>query len=538
MPTPQKNVHSRVYFSEVFEIDPKLLGRYGAFDISLVNDLPLFVDPFLLFHSDKKEYARLHDEVIRYVGFLRNKSLSGALGDGQLRAWFMFPEVKQNWLGYSLNGNNGRGLGMDFAIALNRNLGFVFNNFGTEQVTKSSHIEKLTLIDSGVGKDNLSDFATNLIKAFLLTYTETFARKHLRADQCRTRRVEKAEFNYDTEVWMERSYYLPYVNRDFVILTPEDLLTKDDGWINRKDYVEEFENVAAGISNSQLRAQVNNYFELTLEAIQKRDEAERERRRKAKKRRRSTRDEARELPAPTTKQKREATVDTLAKFPELIDWYIRWKEDNGDKAEAQSLEKVEEVKGVFVEEVRRLIGLLIATTSFYDVGGDTLEEARARVAYLKDVIENKGGHRIFYVHGEPILDEKAVHIMFRFCWVNTPSDVNREVDNGRGPSDFEVSRGRFDKSIIEFKLARNSKLRDNLQKQLETYQKASDAKGGLKVILFFSEEEHSKVVSLLKELKMDGDDRIILIDARSDNKPSASKIKGAKRTAVARKKAN
>jgi hypothetical protein len=529
-------IQSRVYFSEVLEIDPTFLARYGAFDISLVNDLPLFVDPFLLFHSGKREYRRLHDEVIRYVAFLRDKSLARTLGEGELRAWFMFPEVKQNWLGYSLNGNDGRGLGMDFAIALNKNLGFIFKNFGDEKVTQSSHIEKLTLIDDGVGRDNLSDFATNLIKAFLLRYTEKFARRYLRPDQCLQRRVTKAEFNYNTEAWMERSYYLPYVNGDFVILTPEDLLTKDDGWINRKDYVDEFENVAAGISNSQLRAQVNNYFERTLEAIQKRDYVARERRKNAKKARRQGTSQTGSLPAPTSKQKREATVDTLERFPELIDWYIRWKERNGDRAEAQSLEKVDEVKEVFVEEVRRLISLLIATTSFYQIGGNTLEEARGRVHYLKDVIENKGGHRIFYVDGEPVLDEKAVHIMFRFCWVNTPSDVNREVDNGRGPSDFEVSRGRFDKSLIEFKLARNSKLRDNLQKQVEIYQKASDAQAGLKVIVFFTKEERARVIALLRELKMDGDNKIILIDARADNKPSASKVKGDKRRARVKKR--
>ena len=46
-----------VYFSDIFEIDEQILEEYGAFNISLVNDLPLFIDPFLLYAS-KKESTR------------------------------------------------------------------------------------------------------------------------------------------------------------------------------------------------------------------------------------------------------------------------------------------------------------------------------------------------------------------------------------------------------------------------------------------------------------------------------------------------
>lgn len=35
-----------IYFSDYFNVAPRLLEEYGAFNISLVNDLPLFIDPF------------------------------------------------------------------------------------------------------------------------------------------------------------------------------------------------------------------------------------------------------------------------------------------------------------------------------------------------------------------------------------------------------------------------------------------------------------------------------------------------------------
>jgi hypothetical protein len=57
----------KTFFSDHFNIAPALLERHGAFDISLITDLPLFVDPFLLFNSKKPEYRKLHDEMIQYL---------------------------------------------------------------------------------------------------------------------------------------------------------------------------------------------------------------------------------------------------------------------------------------------------------------------------------------------------------------------------------------------------------------------------------------------------------------------------------------
>jgi len=57
----------KVYFSDIFEVPAQKLENYGAFNISLINDLPLFVDPFLLFNSRKPKYRTLHNEILKYV---------------------------------------------------------------------------------------------------------------------------------------------------------------------------------------------------------------------------------------------------------------------------------------------------------------------------------------------------------------------------------------------------------------------------------------------------------------------------------------
>jgi hypothetical protein len=113
--------------------------------------------------------------------------------------------------------------------------------------------------------------------------------------------------------------------------------------------------------------------------------------------------------------------------------------------------------------------------------------------------------------------------MFRLTWFATPSDVNREVNNGRGPVDFKVSRGKRDSTLVEFKLAKNSRLKDNLQKQVEIYQKASDSNRAIKVIMYFSQQEKERAIRILEELNLRDHKDIVLINARNDDKPSASK---------------
>ena len=167
----------RQFFSDFFVIPEKTIEAYGAYNVSLISDLPLFIDPFLLFNSEKPEYSKLHEDIIEYLIFLRSKSVAGTLDEGLIADWFTFPEVKQNWFGYSKTGNRGSGLGLKFATSLNQNFR-ILTDFGQETVSRS-HLEKLTLINDGVGRDNISDFTTNLIKGFLCKYSQKFARKYL-----------------------------------------------------------------------------------------------------------------------------------------------------------------------------------------------------------------------------------------------------------------------------------------------------------------------------------------------------------------------
>ena len=69
---------------------------------------------------------------------LRDVSLDDTIAQALKDHWFRFPEVRQNWLGFSKTGNKGSGLGGDFAEVLQRNLHNVFHRAGlTEQEVRS-----------------------------------------------------------------------------------------------------------------------------------------------------------------------------------------------------------------------------------------------------------------------------------------------------------------------------------------------------------------------------------------------------------------
>ena len=207
----------------------------------------------------------------------------------------------------------------------------------------------------------------------------------------------------------------------------------------------------------------------------------------------------------------------------IIDYYIREKENERRDAEASSSEKVRNSEQLYLSQFGELANLINRESAFYQITGDTCSEARARIQFLKDVIENKGGHKLFYVNGKPIEREEDVHIAYRLTWFGTTSDVSREVNDGRGPADFKISKGSKNKAIVEFKLAKNTQLKKNLKKQAEIYKRASDAKCSLKVIVFFNDRELERVNKILRELNMSESRDLVLIDARTSNKPSGSK---------------
>lgn len=498
-----------MFFSEYYGIDASIIEQYGAVDISFVCDLPLFIDPMLIFNSEKEEYKILHSEIIKYFYFLYQKANSG-LDKKELKAWFEFNEIPNNWLGYALVGNKGAALGKKYAEFLRDNIGFATN---TNNITKSNHIEKIMLLYEGSGKDKISDLTVNLIKGFLCEYTEIFAKTYINPNKRMKIIVEKARFNYDTESFVGKEYELPFIinekgKKEYVLLTPKDILREDEPAINRRNFVESYNEIRAAIDNDSLRTYVNNYLRkavLDYEMQQKR--------RKKKIIERSIK-----------KIEKQAFVELINEYPELYDYYIKYVEDNPKQINRDARIECDREIEKYFEASRRLV-LLICN------GGYTInekltarEEAKRRIKEFKHIIEDCDGYKNLYYNGQQIAKEKELQRLFRFVWFDSTYKVDAEANNGRGQTDFIVSRGQFNQNVIEFKLASNSSL-GHVFTQVKIYESANCSEGSLIVIFYFSEEEQIYAENVVKSEGYEKEigESIFFIDCRADNKASASK---------------
>jgi hypothetical protein len=269
-----------------------------------------------------------------------------------------------------------------------------------------------------------------------------------------------------------------------VILTPKEILTRDEAWINQTDLLARFHDISVSLPDDALRTQVNEHF---YKQINKRSKE---------------------------KEKRAAAMRTIEQFHELLDHYIRWKEEHGYEAHRSADAKVQETQLQFVENIRALVSEHLAGTEFYSYDSSYAQSMK-RVMYLKHVIEDQDGQRLFYVNGQPVQREIDLHVMFRLTWFADAADLdlNSEVNNGRGPVDFKVSKGKKNSNLVEFKLAKNTSLEKNLQHQVKIYEKASDTEKSIKVIMYFSDSELQRVLEILKRLKLTDCKDIVLIDA-------------------------
>lgn len=498
-----------MFFSEKFQVDRELIQGYGAVDISLVCDIPLFIDPMLIFNSEKEEYIKLHESIIKYFHFLYAKAQQG-LRPKEIDAWFNFSEVPNNWLGYSLVGNKGLALGRKYARFLYDNIAFAINTNG---ISKSQHIEKVMLLYEGSGKDKISDLTVNLIKGFLCEYTQKFSIKYISKEFLEVFPVEKAYFNYKTESFISKEFILPYVfdekgKKEYVLLTPYDILREEEPAINKKDFLNSYDRIRMTIENDTLRAYVNNYIRMAVAEYEE-----------------SCKAYQKDISEKTLKKiEKDAFADLVKDYPELYDYYILLRENDGVEIRLQSLSEFKLQMQKLYDASRTLIELFEQSNYVVPEKLSAREEAKERIKYFKHIIEECDGYKCLYVKGKQIAKEDDLQRLFHYVWYGTNYKVDAEPNNGRGQADFIVSKGQKNQSIIEFKLASNSSL-EHVFKQVKIYEAANCAEGSLIVIFFFSQTEYEKSIKVVKEAGYEEkiNETIFLIDCRKDNKTSASK---------------
>ncbi len=194
----------------------------------LDEDLPLFVDPFLLWKSPSLQDTALHsvlatgfNELLRSFAAGNGKSASSTLA--------RLSECREAGLGTSAS-REGRRFGPEFAKDALETL------VSIPQIRANGvkHIEVLQLLVAGIGKDRISDITCSILKSFLIDYSIEQAKKH----GIPTERVDVDDiFDHRTASLVSESVTLPVspVTRHGVLLIPKRWL-RYSPWIGYDSY--------------------------------------------------------------------------------------------------------------------------------------------------------------------------------------------------------------------------------------------------------------------------------------------------------------
>jgi hypothetical protein len=212
-----------------------LLSGVSQFEVDFVIprigiDVPVGIDPFLLFKSRDPEFQTLHNQILDV--FCAGLDLIRKQRDDEVERLFQFPEVSEIGLGYTREGKKGSGVGTflsqlildtlhDSPALLDRGI---------------RHIEELQLVSIGIGPDRVSDITGNLIKQFLIGYTQK---------QCAIWNIPMNPgvpvahiFDHDAREWIDGHFDLPIskVDNSPILLVPRRIV-RALPWINYDDFV-------------------------------------------------------------------------------------------------------------------------------------------------------------------------------------------------------------------------------------------------------------------------------------------------------------
>jgi hypothetical protein len=219
-------------------IRPRLTDHFGVhrsqaeldFAIQFLNeDLPLYLDPFLLWKSPSQQDQALHTSItnsFNHLNYLTKKGKDAQAVDTLIT----LTECREVGLGLSRS-RRGNRIGVDQA----REVLHLFKDIPEYGQFGFMHFEVIQLYVSGISKDRVSDIACNYLKSFLIDYT---------IEQCEELGIPTQVatipevYNYRTNSFdRAQRVRLPInpVDGEPVIFTPKRWL-RFNPWINFDDY--------------------------------------------------------------------------------------------------------------------------------------------------------------------------------------------------------------------------------------------------------------------------------------------------------------
>ncbi len=155
-------------------IRPRLTDHFGVhksqaeldFAIQFLNeDIPLYLDPFLLWKSPSQQDQALHTSITNSFNHL-NYLIKKGEEDRAVSTLIALSECTEVGLGMSKSRRGSR-IGSEQALEVLR----LFKDISEYSQFGFSHFEVIQLYVAGISKDRVSDITCNYLKSFLVDYT-------------------------------------------------------------------------------------------------------------------------------------------------------------------------------------------------------------------------------------------------------------------------------------------------------------------------------------------------------------------------------
>ncbi len=197
----------------------------------LDEDIPLYIDPFLLWKINSQQDNSLHTTIVTLFNQLGYQYINGKEKESK-QILIELSECNEVGLGNSKN-RKGKKIGDKTATEILNLFRYI------PQINKQGfqHFEEIQLLVNNISKDRISDISSSLIKSFLIDYT---------IDQCNKLNIpiEKCNipvYDYKTLQIKSEETYLPInpINKQPIIFTPKRWL-KYIPWVTYDDYFKNY----------------------------------------------------------------------------------------------------------------------------------------------------------------------------------------------------------------------------------------------------------------------------------------------------------
>jgi hypothetical protein len=432
--------------SDSLGISHKALDDAGVFDRYVRIDSLLHVDPHLLPSSTAPEMvaaSKTLDEFWRdSVSIVKNIFEYGDRFWREAVRRFKFRENTNVGLGYAWDSTSGSAVGETTAKGLVETAQQIIR----AGIEDPRIFELVGLLEPGVGPDLISDITVHIIEPHLLGFTERICQELGIA--CKELEIKGARYQLPVDA----------SSGGHLILLPKDVLRDLPVAFDWSD----LDIVCA--YNADLRSRMNETIG----------------------------DNWRRVTSDNEKQK---IKRVLLENPEVLSDLLRQYRSKAGKP-------YDFVKDYLGETIWREAAEDIAARFPLDlkadgpVSPDNIVGIVLRICdHFRRLIEDNGLCRVFWTDEGEVRHERLAQLLFfgiadSYCRAND-LDLSPEVNSGRGPVDFKISRGYAARVLVEVKWSKNSKLLHGFEVQVEQYAKAERTDAVILLVIQVTDSRHS-----------------------------------------------